>query len=125
MNTTQLLGRPYFSTKQVRTTRGIKRGNLLIKVSKLNRSWPKIKVLVLSEPYTKKVSSRDGSLWVDIIYLEGPQKGYVHAMSLADHSVISYGKVWNKSYYFIRTGRKRLSEKQIGEVVKKIYKNRR
>ena len=113
------LQRPNFGPKQVRTLRGIKPGNILIQCNSIHNF--KRKLLILSEPYSDRKNSREDALWYDYIDLNGST---VQSGSVLDVGVLPYntGK-WNPTNCLLRTGKKRLSTKQIAKMIYAVHQN--
>jgi len=116
--------RPNFGKKQVRSLRGVKPGTILVHL--YTGKFPsKETILVIQEPF----KDNKGTWWFDGIVLCGESKGNMERYSLADCSVVlnmdSTGKTcfWNPFNYLLRTGKKRLAQRQVKKLVKKIFRN--
>ncbi|MHA1829178.1 MAG: hypothetical protein ACTSX6_11090 [Candidatus Heimdallarchaeaceae archaeon] len=115
--------RPNFGPRQVRTLEGIKPGNIFKKVG-LAGTGSESLILIISEPFPKIIGDdKLPSMRFEYLVLRGCMKGWLDGAFAADKSVIPYlpGNVWNNSNYLLRTGRKRLTEKQIAEKISKYF----
>lgn len=110
-----LKNRPHYGPRQVRTPRGIKRGNILEHHIIYGR------ILVLSSPERDESPFGGESLTFRAIVLDGLSRGRVEEIYLSDSGVVPYNSgMWNPTHHLERTGTKRLTEGEIKQIEQEL-----